>query len=221
MKPARPPRTEALADYGFTLLELLVGLALLAMLTAGLAPAMRLAGQAWDLVGRAAEEDESVQTAQGFLRHAMAEAYPAAFTDADGRRTLAFVGAADALAMVTPMPAYLGLGGLQIVRITVSEQSGRRDLVAGWTPLMAETAGLDLDGAARSVVLASGIEKLELRYYGREAASEPPQWFPTWEGHAGLPKLISLRVNFSLDSQQAWPDLLVRPMTDFGAMVNR
>lgn len=216
MKPPPLPGTEA----GFTLLELLVGLALLALLTAGLAPAMRLAGQAWDLVGRAGEAAETVQTAQGFLRHTIAEAYPASFTDADGRRTLAFAGAEDGLALVTPMPVYLGLGGLQIVRISVTEQDGRRDLLAGWTPLLTETAGLGLDRTARSVVLASGIEKLELRYYGREAAAEPPQWFSTWQGHAGLPKLISLRVTFP-GGQDAWPDLLVRPMTDLGAMVNR
>ena len=207
------------ASRGFTLLELLVGLALLALLTTGLTPALRLAGQAWESVGRTADDAETMLTAQHFLRNAVTESYPLYFTEANGQRSLAYAGLPDALHMVTPMPAHLGLGGLQIVRISVAEHDGDRDLVVGWTPLLPASNSLDLDEDARRVVLASGVDKLELRYLGRDTISGPIEEFDSWIGHRGLPKLVSLRVTFRDGS--AWPDLLARPMVDLGAMVTR
>lgn len=206
-------------DAGFTLLELLVALALLAMLTAGLTPALRLSGQAWDAVGRSADDGETMLTAQTFLRNALAESYPAYFTDADGRRGLAYAGLPDQLAMVTPMPVYLGLGGLQIVRLSLHEHNGQRDLVAGWTPLLPGSNSLDLGEDARQVVLASGVERLELHYLGQASPNGPLELFDSWIEHRGLPKLVSARVTFR--DGTAWPDLLARPMVDLGAMVAR
>jgi len=156
-----------------------------------------------------------------FLRHAIAESYPASFIDGDGRRTLAYAGEAQSVAMVTLMPAYLGLGGLQIIRIGVDEHDGRRDLIAAWSPLLPESTDLGLPEDAQKTVLAEGIASLELKYYGRETATDPPAWFETWEGHAGLPKLVSVRVTFPPEAGRSWPDLLARPMVDLGAMVNR
>jgi general secretion pathway protein J len=209
------------SEGGFTLLELLVGLVLLALLTAGLTPSLRLGSHAWDAVGREASEAAEVQTAQDFLRRAIAEAYPASFVDEDGHRRLAYAGEADSLAMVTPMPAYLGLGGLQVVRIGVDRREGRRNLVAIWTPLLPDAQDIALGEGAQRTVLAEGIAALDLRYFGRESATEPPAWSETWEGHAGLPKLVRLRVTFPPGSQPSWPDLIARPMVDLGAMVRR
>lgn len=209
------------SEGGFTLMELLVALALLAMLTMGLAPSLRLEAHAWDAVDRDSGQAAEMQTAQDFLRRAITESYPASFVDQDGHRTLAYAGEADTLAMVMPMPAYLGLGGLQILRIGVEPRDGRRDLVALWTPLLADTRDLAPGGDAQRTVLAEGVAALDLRYYGRESATEPPAWFESWEGHAGLPKLVRLRVTFPPGSERTWPDLMVRPMVDLGAMVNR
>lgn len=214
----RPP---AQGQDGFTLLELLVSLALLALLVAGLAPSLRIGSQAWDLVAHNASEDAEMQTAQEFIRHSIASTYPAAFIDEDGHRHLAFAGAADSLAMVTPMPAYLGLGGLQVIRIGLTAREGRRDLTAIWAPLRAETQTLDPGDEAQSATLTQGISELEIRYYGRESASEPPSWFETWEGHAGLPLLVRLRMKFPPDSARSWADMMVRPMIDLAAMVRR
>lgn len=215
---AHPPRSDA----GFTLIEMLVGLVLLGLLVAGLAPSLRLGGQAWALVERQGATGTEAQTAEDFLRRSLAEAYPAAFVDEDGRRRLAYVGTADAVAMIAPMPSYLGLGGLQVIRIGVDEHEGHRDLVALWSPLTPEARDFEGGEETRRVVLASGIAALELRYWGRSSPSELPNWFENWTDHTGLPKLVRLRVTFPPgEDRPAWPDLLVRPMVDLGAMVKR
>jgi len=66
----------ATPESGFTLLELLVALALLALLTAGLAPSLRLGSHAWDAVDHEASEAAELQTTQDFLRRAISEGYP-------------------------------------------------------------------------------------------------------------------------------------------------
>ena len=209
------------SESGFTLLELLVALALLALLTAGLAPSLRLGSHAWDAVDHEASEAAELQTTQDFLRRVIAEGYPASFVDEDGRRRLAYAGEADALAMITPMPAYLGLGGLQVVRIGIEKHGEQRNLVAVWTPLRPDTQDLAPGEGSQSTVLAKEVAGLDLRYYGHETATEPSAWFETWEGHAGLPRLVRLRVTFPPGSQRSWPDLLVRPMVDLASMVRR
>jgi general secretion pathway protein J len=213
--------SQGTSQSGFTLLELLVAMVLLSLLTAALAPCFRLGAHAWDAVDRGSAEAAEVQTAQDFLRRSISEAYPAMFIDQDGRRKLAYAGEADALAMVTPMPAYLGLGGLQIIRIGIEERDGRRKLVAIWSPLLPETPDLTAGEDAQRTVLAEGIDALDIRYYGREAVNDPPAWFETWEGHAGLPKLVRLRVTFPAGSERNWPDLIARPAVDLGSMVKR
>jgi general secretion pathway protein J len=207
------------AAAGFTLLEMLVGLALLAMLTTGLSPALRLAGQAWESVGRASEASETMLTTQNFLRETIAGAYPAYFTDTNGRRTLAYAGSPASVALVSPMPIHLGLGGLQILRIGLREHDGQSDLVADWTPLLPNSETLDSSEGAREVVLATGVDHFELHYMGRETLDAPLELFDTWIDRRVLPKLVSIRL--TLRDGTAWPDVLARPMVDLGSMVTR
>ena len=124
------------------------------------------------------------------------------------------------MSLVAPMPAYLALGGLQIVRLGLEEHDGVRDLVAIWSPLLPDDQALDPGQAAQKTVLAHDVGKFVLAYYGRESAADPPAWFDAWQDHAGLPKLIRVSVTFPA-GDRAWPDLLVRPMIDLGAMLRQ
>lgn len=159
-----------------------------------------------------------LQTAQAFLRTTIAQSYPGFAIDESGRRSLAYRGDADALAMVAPMPTQLGLGGLQIVRIAVAERDGKRDLVAGWTPLPPDGA-FELDRDARQVVLARQVAELQFHYFGSATAKGPPSWAAQWDNPRALPKLVAMRVTFR--DGTAWPDLLAQPMVDLGSMVTR
>ena len=207
-------------EQGFTLIELLVSLALLALLVTGLAPSLGLSAKAWDNVDRVAGEDAERLVIQDFLRRSLTEAYPLSFEDRDGRRVLAFEGAPDHIALVTPMPAFLGLGGLQVLRIGTDQHEGRRDLVAWWSPLRTDTAGLATDEGQRTV-LAEGVAALSLAYYGSETPSSDPEWSETWRNTRALPGLVRVRVRFPEGATRDWPDLVARPMVDLAAMVRR
>src|SRR5579864_2460479 len=71
-----PNGTSTLGDAGFTLLELLISLTLLAVLSAILFGGLRFGTRAWERSEVMASETDEIAIAQNFLRRQLSDAYP-------------------------------------------------------------------------------------------------------------------------------------------------
>ncbi len=194
---------------GFTLVELLVGLALMgltaAMLLAGLGSTRVMAERA----KRQVATGESIVTAQTILRDRVENMV--ASTRFDTLQPVVDVrGSGSIVSFFAPAapaerPASVARYRLlrsapgDVVLYAVTDLHDRVDPYkpgeAGWTP----------------TVLLTGVEALELGYFGAAPPDNQPRWRSEWVERAQPPELIRVRVRFRAGDSRAWPELIIRP----------
>jgi len=199
-------RPRRLRPHGFTLVEVLVALAVAGMLAAMLYQGLRLGHRAWSaLSARAAAVDE-IGVAHRLIRQVVDQAYPLPAPTAQGFQ-VDFRGEAKGMLFWTPPPEiWVNPGGLIQARLQLRERDGRRDLV------LALSENLDDPTRTEEISLLRGIADLSLDYYGQSGNAKT--WSSAWQNRPALPQLVRLRVRFADGDRRIWPDLVVAPKVD-------
>jgi general secretion pathway protein J len=186
-------------DDGFTLLELLVTLTLLALLSAALLGGIRYGTQIWTRSESAATDDNHARAVQADLADAMEHIYPAfvatirtGFVDFDGR--------ADRISFLAPDRALPG----SLARIVIGTDPGDASQL-----VYASRLELAPDQQPKKRILASVLTALAFTYYGPADSRSAPGWHTSWQNKATLPLLI--RMHVTLAGARPWPDLTVAP----------
>jgi len=194
---------------GFTLLELLVALTLMALLSVLLFGGLHFGVRAWEAGGKHIEQASRVETVQNLLRRQVSQArrLPQA---ADAGSVAPFVGQADSLVFIAPLPVHRGIGGSYLFRLTHRETNGRSDLALAWHLYRPELLTGGLAEPDEEATLLEDIAGIELAYYGAVDEEQPMQWWDAWDGASGMPQLVRLRVEFPQGDPRRWPDLIIR-----------
>jgi general secretion pathway protein J len=214
----RPPRSH---PQGFTLVELLVGLTLMALVSVILFGGMRFGLRAWETGGGRAERAMGIEMVQSLLRRQLAQA-KAPGSSADQSPAVqstpgqtkqdhtmpALVGRSDRVAFVAPAPGFDEAGG-DFVFVLGGGDSGHSSLILAWTPVRPATSPSGGESTAR---LVDDVATIELAYYGVSDPQRPAQWWEEWDGALGLPQLVRVRLTFPPGDPRRWPDLIVRVM---------
>ena len=207
-------RTERHSTAGFTLVELLVSLAIMVM-TAGLLMAGLGSGRrVWETVEARTVAGESIDAAQAVLRERLEHVFAATRFDAtspyidvrgDARQFSFF---APALAARQPdglMRFRIALDGTDALTLySIDAQTNRVDPAApsvkGWAaaPLIGGVAALDID------------------YFGVAPPDNTRRWRSFWYDRPTPPELVRVRVRFANGDRRVWPDLVVRPVATVG-----
>lgn len=203
---------------GFTLLEVLGALALLALLLVGVYGGIRSALHGVRSGSAAIERMDAISAAQGFLRRELAQALAQPIgTDAHGQ-PIYFAGSAHELRFVAPLPGYLGALGpqLQVLKLVDGGKGGQR--------LEYQLALLPPDGSAPTAlgkpqVLLDRIVKGGFAYRGRDADGGEVPWSDDWADGSRLPQVV--RVRLELQGTPGWPALEVPLRVDAAAVVGR
>lgn len=192
------PRMES----GFTLVEVLVALALVSLLAAALYQGLRIGHQAWSaLSARAAAVDE-MGVAHRLVREVIEQAYPLPAPTAQGFQ-VDFRGQTKGLVFWTPPPEIWAYpGGLIQARLQLRETDHRRDLVLALSENLANPARTE------EIVLLRGIADLAIDYYGAT------DWTNAWQNQPRLPQLVRLRIAFPEGDRRSRTELVVAPKID-------
>jgi general secretion pathway protein J len=113
---------------GFTLLELIIALVLLAMLSGVLFGSVKLAGRSTDSGEAKAEAAASMRLAQSFLRTSLEAQHPLRMRKIVDWPLL-FVGASDELRYAAELPPRVAGGGIWFYRLAVRSDDSRAPLV--------------------------------------------------------------------------------------------
>lgn len=187
---------------GFTLLELLVAMAVLGLLTVVLSGSLRFGLRAWETGQRASDALETASTVQPLLRRQIEQAYP--LLARTGEPAVVFEGGRQRLRFLTLLPERAGGGGLADVALSYrADAAGGGRLEMAWQPLG------ERERPAASRTLFDGVDALDFAYYGGERRTGTAEWRETWEDAGFLPALVRLRVRFR--DGRAWPDLVAAP----------
>lgn len=187
-------------DAGFTLMELLVSMTLLAMLSVVLFGGLRFGVQIWHRSETATADINRVRSVQAQIAALVAQAYPFLIVNGPADAQVAFEGNRSGMAFLAPDPNRPGA----LDRVTIA---GRND--GSTITLLQSTRGeLDVNTDAAEHTLLKGLGALEFSYFGVAANGEPPQWYEDWHHRAAAPQLVRIRARFADKSAPHWPDMI-------------
>lgn len=185
---------------GFTLLELLIGIAVFTVLATIVLGGIRLGLRSWNAADTKNAAVDEIRTAHTFLRRQIGAARPLAVVRSG---KIVFEGGHDGLVFVAEMPSYVGGGGVHFVNLGVENGDGGKRLMLRWRPLHA----FEDSGWPEEAELARGLSRVTLKYFGALQRNGLPAWRNSWREAKQLPKLVKLSVQ-DADGDD-WPDLVV------------
>jgi general secretion pathway protein J len=204
------------AQQGFTLLELLVSMMLLALIMSLLLGGLQLASRASEAGAERAEALGHVGLAQAWLRSEIARARPLVLRPEQGEPRLAFRGEPQRLQFVSQLSPHHG-GALYAIALLVDRRHEKPRLSLRYQPLYPDALELPDWEGGEELILLDGIAAAELGYYGRAGATEPAEWHASWERMDTLPDLVRLVVEWP-DGRAAWPEFIAAPLLGKGAV---
>lgn len=203
MKAARVPQLASRAPQGFTLLELLVTMALLSLLMLGMASALRTMAQTEERVDARLAQADEFRVATGFLRtivgQVSARKNPAPLIQ--GASPYLFIGTPTALSWVGIMPARHGAGGRSFFHLAVEPVQGVASLVIRFLPWSDSTEFPEW-GRAESHVLVRGVTSFALSY--EDARQPQPLWVDAWERSDSLPEHVRMELQTASGPWPVW-----------------
>jgi general secretion pathway protein J len=197
---------------GFSLLELVIALSLLAIIAALLTGSLSMAARSWDGGEKKAGDVASMRQTQEFLREQITAELPLRLKKV-AEMPLMFSGEHDEIRYAAALPPRVQEGGAWFFRLAVAKDGDKSRLVLERTypdPTALENPQFSAD-AERSV-LADGIAELTITYFGRDenaTDADTPTWRDRWDDKQRLPLLVKIEVKPQKGA--AWPPLLVEP----------
>jgi general secretion pathway protein J len=174
-------------EAGLTLVELLVALAVLALVSGLLVTGLHSAATGWPRIVRSNADNEEREATRRMLTRLFAEIYPARLDKAGGG-FVEFAGGRDRMDFLAPLARRFGTD--DIVRYTLRfHGDGLR--VAWRLDRRAEAGEENVIAAAAEEIIPDWREGA-FAYYGPVEAGGEPQWSTRWKERKALPLLVRL-----------------------------
>lgn len=181
-------------EAGFSLIEMLVAISILALVLAMLPGTFSLAHRTWDataVLDQRARQDGG----RSFLQARLAEAMPVFEPVGAGAVRLVFTGAGETLTFVAPSANGPQGAGLYRFTLEARPQGSANALVVTVAPFVVKRARDDATPPAEAHALYEGLTSASFRYYGRKDLRTPkPSWQTAWSRRDALPDAVELTV---------------------------
>lgn len=183
-------------DQGFTLLELLISLAIFGLLLAALGQGTRFGLAAHDAQARQIEADDDLDAVDRTMRHLINTMDPGLMADLAPH----FIANERSMGFTAALPE-MALYPAEQADVVVAVDAGHR-LVLRWAPHYPVLLGPP--PLPRVTPLLDGVDHIELSYW---TPGPHGVWVDRWAGKA-LPDLIRLRIVFAAKDHRHWPDII-------------
>jgi general secretion pathway protein J len=187
---------------GFTLLEVLIALAVFGLLIAGLVQGLRLGVNAWQAQARTLAARGDMDAADRTLRTLIERMDPGGVSG----RPATFKGTARSLVFTTTLPQAADTMVTRAAVVTLAVDEGNR-LELLWLPNYRNRIGPTPPPGR--VTLLHDVDHIEMSYWHDAQAGWQSEW-----GGIVLPKLIRIRVVFTSSSGRHGYDIVIMPMRD-------
>jgi general secretion pathway protein J len=189
-------------EGGFTLLELLVTLALLSLLSLALFGSIAYGTRIWEAARSIETKTENVRLAQQTLARLISTAYPKFVVKDALHASVALDGETESLDLLAPSTQVPG--ALDVITIHETHSPDTGTLVVDRKLELGENSQ-----RPNSETLLKGLQTLTFRYFGPLKPGGKPKWQNTWTDRSRPPLLI--RITAVLANHVEWPDLTVAP----------
>jgi len=205
---------------GFTLLEVLMAVMLLAVLLGAAYGGLRASANAMRAGEAAIDRTDRLRTAQEFLRRQLSDIVPLAYAhdDKEGLNVV-FEGDAQFMRFVAPMPGYLSHGGPYVQTLELAR--GKDGLQLLFTDTMLNGYDAEKIGAKDDVVpvvLLDRIASGHILYRGLDEQGQLADWSSEWASTEITPLMVRIELTMQPGVQIPWPTLDVPLMLNGGAL---
>ena len=192
------------SDAGFTLVEMLVALALIGIAAMMMAAGFASGERVWRSAELRAAGGQDVESAQTLIRDRIERLRPVtrfeastAFADIDGDD--------DRLDFIALPPDAERPAPMQRYRLSLSDAG---DLILASTGALAMAGGQD---QPRRTVMLRRVRAMQISYFGADPSGGAPLWQSQWSRRETPPQLVRVRLSFGPGDLRTWPELIMRP----------
>jgi general secretion pathway protein J len=172
---------------GFSLLEILLAVSLLAMITSAILGGLHLGKRAWE-TGRDYESVAEVEEAANAIAGLLSRMFPASVSRNEQEQIIAIQGHGDELRFVAASEGGASWSGLDEMLIRLRGS----DLEIVTSVFRADR--WRSSGGGRPIKALAGVQTFELSYFGASDAEAPPRWTKSWVDQRTPPRLLSARI---------------------------
>jgi len=199
---------------GFTLLEVLVAMVIMAVIMTTAFGALRLGGRSWEAGVTRATGNERFRTVANLLRRQVSQVIPMTWPD-DTEKRIAFEGTSKQLRFVAPAPQQHRQAGLLEYGLSAQRKGLDTNLILSYIPYNPDSEAFQTPANHQQLLLVAGLQRVSLDYFGSPASAgvrartsmQPPRWYQRWDADAQeFPDLIRVRMEVN-EGQQPWPEL--------------
>ena len=200
---------------GFTLLEVLVAVVILAVIMTTAFGALRVGGRSWEAGVTRASDNESFRAVAHFLRRQASQIIPMRWPG-DTERPIAFEGTATQFRFVAPAPKQHRHVGLFEFGLIAQREGLDTNLLLSYIPFNPDAEGFRTPARDQQLRLVGGLQSVSFDYFGNQTKTgtgrtrtntQPPRWHRRWDSDTeSFPALIRVQIEVH-DGEQPWPDL--------------
>lgn len=196
-------------NRGFTLIEVLLGTSLLAVMLLLMFASLRICIQNWDAGEKKISQVNQMAVVQRFFNTYLQGIRPLEDSFSDEEPMFSFQGSENQLQFVTAMPASAGRMGLQsfVIGLQPGGRKAGKDMVVSITPFFPLLEGKQWK--QEQVVAMEGVENVRFSYFGAEEIDEQPEWKDQWLEMETLPLLIAVMIEMT--DGEVLPQIVVAP----------
>lgn len=191
---------------GFTLLEILLALVLLAFVMLGAWGAIRGATRVTHAADALMARSESVRTVQQFLRHYVSVAEPQPWVQVAGTRARMFLGQPTSMQYVAPLPMQSGHAGLYLQTVSLRKDGSGVTLQLAYQPYAGDRP---TTGKPVTHMLLTDLHGGKFQYLAAAAFGKPAAWRDDWQTSNGLPLAVRIHLDPAWRTRVRFPEMLI------------
>jgi general secretion pathway protein J len=189
---------------GFTLLELLVTVSLLALLSMVLFGGLRFGVRAWDGNQAHGAGMDELRVVQSLLQRELEQAWPAYVTTDPTRPVIDFSGSETAVNFLAPAPQAALAQGRARITLAAERDGAHVALVMHAQPELAIG-----NAGSWAEPLLRNLAAVRFSYFGSDTLGGALAWHARWPSGKTFPQLVRVHVDFPKGDSRIWPDLIV------------
>lgn len=190
---------------GFTLVELLVAMAILGLLMTAAFGSLRLGSKSLTAGVARADEVHDFRSSADFLRRQFAHLTPL-IRQTGRERRIAFAGSPDAVRFIAPAPDASNGAGLVAVTVAIDRETDDAAVWLGIAPFDPGSEEWFGGTETRRVLFKENARDVEISYFGAPYEDDEPAWRREWRGDSlRFPEVVRLSADPDGDAG-TWPE---------------
>ncbi len=198
------PRVTRLGSQGFTLVEVLIALAVFGLVLAGIVQGIQFGLRAWAVQDRLVSGRADLDAVHRVLRGLVARMDPGSATNPPRLH-----GSRSEFTFTTDLPEAAGDPLQRHVDVALL-MTPAHVLLMRWTPHTHTLGGTA--AASSDTAMLTGLSAIHFQYL-YPAGAKNSGWTETWSADY-LPRLVRIHLDFPASDPRHWPDIVAEPAQD-------